>query len=306
MSKPRRPQRKVTGIILLDKPLACSSNQALLRVRSLYQAEKAGHTGSLDPLATGLLPVCLGQATKLCGYLLDSDKRYLATAKLGERTRTGDAEGEVIARSDASQVTRDQLEAVLPKFLGTIHQVPPMYSALQQGGVRLYALAREGIEVPREAREITIHALRLVSFDGGQFQLDVRCSKGTYIRTLIEDIAAAFGQCAHLIALRRTEVSPFHAQSMVTLDELEKASIQGLSALDALLQPALTACAGWPQVTVTPSQAHHLSRGQAIRVEGNLSPELTVVKGQDSQLLCLAVTNREGLLAPKRWLVDEA
>lgn len=304
MSKPRRPKRKVTGIVLLDKPLGCSSNQALLRVRSLYQAEKAGHTGSLDPLATGLLPICLGQATKLCGYLLDSDKRYLATAKLGEQTRTGDVEGEVIARSDAMRITQTDLEAALPKFLGAILQVPPMYSALQQGGVRLYALAREGIEVAREAREITIHALHIVSFGEGQFQLDVRCSKGTYIRTLIEDIAAALGQCAHLIALRRTEVSPFQSQTMLTLDELERVSNQGLPALDALLQPALTAFAGWPQVTVDEAQVRQLSHGQAIRVEGHFGPELIAVKGPDDQLRCLAVLTQEGLLTPKRWLGD--
>jgi tRNA pseudouridine55 synthase len=290
--------------VLLDKPLGCSSNQALLRVRSLYQAEKAGHTGSLDPLATGLLPICLGQATKLCAYLLDSDKRYLATAKLGERTRTGDAEGDVIARSDATGVSRSDLEAVLPRFLGDIRQVPPMYSALQQGGVRLYALAREGIEVERKAREITIHALTVVSFDEGQFQLDVRCSKGTYIRTLIEDIASALDQCAHLIALRRTEVSPFQSHSMLTLDELERVSNQGLLALDELLQPGLSAFVGRPQVSVDEAQVHQLSHGQAIRVEGHFGAELIAVKGAGGQLCCLAQINQEGLLTPKRWLGD--
>jgi tRNA pseudouridine55 synthase len=305
MSKPRRPKRKVSGIVLLDKPLGCSSNQALLRVRSLYQADKAGHTGSLDPLATGLLPICLGQATKLCGYLLDSDKCYLATVKLGEQTRTGDVEGDVIARSDAALVTQGDIEAVLPKFLGVIQQIPPMYSALQQGGVRLYALAREGIEVAREARAVTIHSLQLSSFSAGQFQLDVRCSKGTYIRTLVEDIAKAVGQCAHLVALRRTGVSPFQAPLMLTLDRLEQAARQGIPDLDALLLPSLAAFTDWPQLTVSDVQAHQLSRGQAVRVEGNLGTELIAVKRLDGQLCCLAAINSAGLLAPKRWLADE-
>lgn len=302
MSKPRRPKRKITGILLLDKPLGCSSNQALLRVRSLYQAEKAGHTGSLDPLATGLLPICLGQATKLCGYLLDSDKRYLATAKLGEKTRTGDAEGEVIAHSDATTVTQAKLETILPKFLGTIQQVPPMYSALKQDGLRLYTLAREGIEVVREPREVTIHALNLVNFSQGQFQLDVRCSKGTYIRTLAEDIAAALGQCAHLVALRRVEVSPFSQPRMVTLDELEEAAKQGLPTLDGLLNPTLAAFAHWPQVTVDEQQAHSLLRGQAVRIPHVLDTEWFAVKDSAGQMLCIAQMDPNGALAPKRWL----
>ena len=304
MSKPRRPKRKVTGILLLDKPLGCSSNQALLRVRSLYQAEKAGHTGSLDPLATGLLPICLGQATKLCGYLLDSDKSYLATVKMGEKTCTGDAEGEVIARSDAMTVTQAQIEAVLPKFLGRIQQVPPMYSAIQQGGVRLYALAREGIEVERKPREITIHALNLLSFGQAQFQLEVRCSKGTYIRTLVEDIAEALGQFAYLTALRRTEVSPFHRPTMVTLDHVEESSKQGLLALDGLLNPTLTAFSQWPQVVVDEQQAHALLRGQAVRIPHVLGAEWLAVKDSAGQMLCIAQMDSSGALAPKRWLAD--
>lgn len=306
MSKPRRPKRKVTGILLLDKPLGCSSNQALQRVRNLYQAEKAGHTGSLDPLASGLLPICLGQATKICGYLLDSDKRYLATARLGEKTRTGDAEGEVVAHSDATVVTQAQLEAILPKFLGVIQQVPPMYSALKQDGLRLYALAREGIEVVREPRAVTIHSLNLTSFSQAQFQLDVRCSKGTYIRTLVEDIAAALGQCAHVAALRRTEVSPFIQPSMVTLDELEATARQGLPALDELLAPTLTAFAHWPQVIVDEQQSRFLLRGQAVKIPQVSGVEWVAVKDLAGQMLCIAQIDASGALAPKRWLADEA
>lgn len=304
MSKPRRPKRTVSGILLLDKPLGCSSNQALQRVRSLYQAEKAGHTGSLDPLATGLLPICLGQATKLCGYLLDSDKRYLATAKLGEQTRTGDAEGEVVARSNAIAVTQAQLEAALPKFLGTIQQVPPMYSALKQDGLRLYALAREGIEVVREPRAVTLHELKLVCFGDGFFQLEVHCSKGTYIRTLIEDIAAAMGQCAHLTALRRTEVAPFSKPPMVSLDELEQTAKEGLPALDALLCPILTAFSHWPQLTVDTAQAQALSRGCALSLSGAPQPGRYAVKDEVGAMICVAQMDESGVLAPKRWLRD--
>lgn len=304
MSKPRRPKRKVSGILLLDKPLGFSSNQALQRVRGLYQAEKAGHTGSLDPLATGLLPICFGQATKLCGYLLESDKRYLATARLGEKTRTADAEGEVIARSDPALSRRADLEAVLPRFLGSIRQVPPMYSALKHQGQRLYELAREGLEIPREPREVTIHGLELKDYSAGGFVLDVRCSKGTYVRTLVEDIAAAIGQYAHLTGLRRLEVAPFREPVMVTMTEVEAAAERGLEALDALLIPAAAAFADWPQVTVDADRAHFLSRGQAVRVAG--APRMGLLAAMDQQggVLCVAQINEDGLVAPKRWLAD--
>ncbi|MGH8431877.1 MAG: tRNA pseudouridine(55) synthase TruB, partial [Solimonas sp.] len=222
-SRPRIPRRAVNGILLFDKPRGFSSNDALQRVKRLFRAEKAGHTGNLDPLATGLLPICFGQATKLCGHLLDSDKRYLARVKPGEKTTTGDTEGEVIQRSDAGLLSREALEAVLPAFTGTIRQVPPMYSALKHQGQRLYELAREGVEVERQPREVAIHELRLTAFEPGGFELDVRCSKGTYIRTLAEDLAAALGQCAHLVALRRTEVAPFEG-AIRTWEDLQAAA----------------------------------------------------------------------------------
>ncbi|MGH8456021.1 MAG: tRNA pseudouridine(55) synthase TruB [Stenotrophobium sp.] len=304
MSKLRRPKRKVSGILLLDKPAGFTSNQALQRVRGLYQAEKAGHTGSLDPLATGLLPVCLGQATKLCGYLLDSDKRYLATAKLGVKTRTADADGEVVSHSDPASVTQAMLEAVLPQFTGAIRQIPPMYSALKQQGRRLYELAREGLEVERAPRDVVIHALELIAFDDGQFQIDVRCSKGTYVRTLAEDIAAAIGQCAHLTALRRLEVTPFRAPRLVLPEQLEAAAGQGFEALDALLIPSAAAFADWPSVTVDEERAHYLLRGQAVRVAGAPREGLLAVLDSVGSLLCIAQMNEDGMVAPKRWLAD--
>lgn len=305
MSKPRRPKRVVSGILLLDKPLGCSSNQALQRVRSLYQAEKAGHTGSLDPLATGMLPICLGQATKLCGYLLDSDKRYTASVRFGERTATGDAEGAVVQRSDASGLTAKQIEAVLPRFVGPIQQVPPMYSALKHEGQRLYALAREGVEIEREPRTVTIHDLRLLRFENGCAELDVRCSKGTYVRTLAEDIAAAIGQCAHLAALRRTAVSPF-SQAMLTLDALEAAARDGgEAALDRLLLPTASGLAHWPSLSVGADQAAALRHGRTVRWPQPLPAGEWAVHDAAGRLLCIAEGDGRGGLVSRRWLLDD-
>jgi len=299
--RPRIPRRAVNGILLFDKPRGFSSNDALQRVKRLFRADKAGHTGNLDPLATGMLPICFGQATKLCGHLLDSDKRYLARVRVGERTATGDREGEVVQRSDASLLTRDALEQVLPAYTGTIRQVPPMYSALKHQGQRLYALAREGVEVERQAREVTIHALQLTDWAPGEFELDVRCSKGTYIRTLAEDIAAALGQCAHLIALRRTEVSPFEG-ALRTWEDLETAAGQGESALDACLLDPAAAVRDWPQVRLDPDRAHYMARGQAVRIAATPPAGRVAVLDQAGRLIGLAEIDADGMVAPKRWM----
>lgn len=301
MIKTRVPRRAVDGILLLDKPLGWSSNDALQKVRRLFRAEKGGHTGSLDPLATGLLPLCFGQATKLCGHLLDSDKRYLARVKLGEKTATGDAEGEVIARSDATTVTRAALAAALPAFTGVISQVPPMYSAVKHQGRRLYELAREGTEVERAPREVTIHGLALGSFEDGVFELDIRCSKGTYVRTLAEDLAAALGQVAHLVGLRRIEVAPFQGE-MVTLEMLLAAAEQGEDRLDAFLQDAVVAVADWPQVRVEADRSHYLAHGQPVRVVGAPRSGRVAVLSLEGRLLGLAEMNPDGLVAPRRWM----
>ncbi len=287
--------------MLLDKPLGVSSNQALQQVKRLFNAEKAGHTGSLDPLATGMLPLCFGQATKLCGYLLESDKRYVARVRFGEKTATGDAEGEVIARSDGSALTRVALEAVIPRFLGEIEQVPPMYSALKREGRPLYELAREGVEVERAARKVTIYALHLAEFGDGCCEINVSCSKGTYIRTLVEDLAAAAGQQAHLAALRRTHVQPFDGHPMVTLEQLEAAQSHGPEALDACLLPPLIALQNWPQVSVDADRAHYLSRGQAVHVPGSGSGAVAVVD-PENRLLAIGEADGTGMVAPRRWL----
>jgi tRNA pseudouridine55 synthase len=298
----KHPSRAVDGILLLDKPLGLSSNAALQQVRRLYQAAKAGHTGSLDPLATGLLPICLGQATKLSGFLLEADKRYRVRAAVGACTATGDAEGEITRRSDPAGLTRTALAAALPQFTGAILQRPPMYSALKHAGERLYRLARQGQEVEREARPVRILELQLLEFGAGFFELDVRCSKGTYIRTLVEDLAAAAGHCAHVASLRRVEAGPFAEPAMVDETALQAAAARGLTALDGLLLAPLAGLAGWPRVTVDPTQAQSLARGQAVQLAGGLPPGRVAVTDHRPGLLGIAEVDAGGRLSPRRWL----
>lgn len=303
----RAAWRDISGILLLDKPLGLSSNQALQQARRLYAAEKAGHTGSLDPLATGMLPLCFGQATKVSAFLLDSDKRYVATVRVGERTTTGDAEGAVVERTDAAGLTREALEAQLPKFTGPIWQVPPMYSALKHEGRRLYELARAGTEVERAARAVTILELRLIRFEPGEIELDLRCSKGTYVRTLAEDLAAAVGQCAHLVGLRRLDIAPFGGARMYTLEQLEQqAAAGGAPALDAMLLAPAAALVRWPQLRVTPAQARLLARGQALQVDGAPASGTLAVLDETGELLGVAAIDGGGRVAPRRWLAGSA
>ena len=296
----KRITRPVDGILLLDKPLGVSSNTALQMVKRIYQAQKAGHTGSLDPLATGLLPICLGEATKLSGFLLDGDKRYRARARLGVKTSTGDSEGEVVAHSDPSNVDWSALEAVFPTFIGERLQVPPMFSALKHQGRRLYELARAGREVERSARAIRIYELKLLGFADGEFEIEVACSKGTYIRTLVEDIAAVVQQCAHVTALRRIAAEPFRQPAMVTLEQLDTCA--DAAERDALLLPPAAAVASLPQVRVDGDLAFYLGRGQAVQA-GRL-PEQGAIAVLDltGRLLGIASRNQDGMLAPTRWL----
>ena len=296
----KRATRDVSGILLLDKPAGLSSNAALQRVRRLYDADKAGHTGSLDPLATGLLPICLGRATRLSGYLLDADKRYRVRAAVGTCTATADAEGQPVRHSDASKLTRPALEAVLQTFLGETLQRPPMYSALKHQVRRLYELARQGLEVEREARTVHIARLELTGFGAGFFELDVRCSKGTYIRSLVEDLAAAVGQCAHVAALRRLEAGPFREADMVTASCLEETAEQGSAALDALLRDPLAGLQGWPQIEVDSDQARRLAQGQAVAL-GAVPGRAAVVDAR-RRLLGIGEVDSAGVLAPRRWL----
>ena len=250
------------GILLLDKPRGLSSNAAVQKVRRAFGREKAGHTGSLDPLATGMLPICLGEATKVAGYLLEGDKEYLFTARFGQRTATGDTEGEVVETAAVPDDLAGALTAAIPKFLGPIKQVPPMYSALKRDGQPLYRLARQGIEVEREARPVTIRELVLLGVGGDEARLRVRCSKGTYVRTLAEDLAASMGSCAHLTALRRSAVAPFPPGQLVTLEQVETA---------AATVPLLAPDAALPQLPVVEldrNLATRVRQGQRVPAEG--------------------------------------
>lgn len=252
------------GVVLLDKPVGLSSNVALQKVRRIFGASKAGHTGSLDPLASGLLPICLGQATRFSGYLLDAAKGYRVTGRLGTRTATGDVEGEVVETCPWTQLGRADVEAALLPFRGRVSQVPPMYSALKQGGERLYRKARRGEVVEREAREIDIYQLQLTSWEPPDFSLDVECSKGTYVRTLVEDVARAAGSCAHVTALRRYRAGPFDEQKMHTLEALQRLADAGPAALAAVLLPSDTALEGLPAVQLAEQDAARLQQGQPV------------------------------------------
>ena len=281
VQRPRILRRAVHGVLLLDKPLGLSSNEALQKAKRLFRAEKAGHTGTLDPLATGLLPLCFGAATKFSQISLDADKRYLATLKLGVTTTTGDAEGDVLDRRDVA-VTRAQLEAACARFTGPITQVPPMHSALKRDGRPLYEYARAGIEVEREARSITIHGIELVEWLDDQLTIDVRCSKGTYIRTLAEDIGEALGCGAHLGALRRTASGPLSITAACTLDQL--AAMSESERDDKLLQ-ADTLLADWPVVRLDDEGAGRFLSGVRRRMPLADTPRVRVYGPQPKAFL---------------------
>ncbi len=259
-----RMRRPVHGILLLDKPAGFSSNAALQRVKRLFAAQKAGHTGSLDPIATGMLPVCLGYATRLSQFLLDAPKGYEMTFRVGVATDTGDTEGSIVSHGPHGPDILSRIEDILPRFIGEITQIPPMYSALRHQGVRLYDLARKGIVVERKERAITIHALQLLAVEGADMTIAVQCSKGTYVRTLIEDIARTAGTCAHVVALRRTAVGPYRADAMITMPRIEEAAAGGSQALDVLLLPADSAVGNWPAVGLSKEMAFYVGQGQPI------------------------------------------
>lgn len=262
MNAPRRPpRRKVDGVLLLDKPLGISSNAALQQARRLFNAAKAGHTGTLDPLATGLLPLCFGEATKFAGELLDADKAYCATVQLGVVTDTADAEGRVL---ETRPVSADEamVRALLPRFMGLQQQVPPMYSALKRDGTPLYELARQGIEVVRAPRAVTIHSLEFLAWSGDRFELAVACSKGTYVRTLAADIGQALGCGAHLAALRRTRVGMLDVANAITLESIDNTPA---ASRDELLMPPDALLADLPAVFLTELDVARLLLGQSIR-----------------------------------------
>lgn len=296
------PRSQVDGVLLLDKPTGLTSNAAIQRVKRLFNATKAGHVGTLDPLASGLLPVCLGEATKFSTDTFSADKSYAADVLLGVTTTTGDTEGEVTSRQ-AVAVTRDQLDTVLSRFTGTLQQIPPMYSALKRDGKPLYAYARAGETVERVPRSITIYAIELLDFAADQFRIDVRCSKGTYIRVLAEDIGAALGCGATLAALRRTSVGAFGLQHAVALAELE-----GLSDAQrpGKLMPVDCLVSGLPAIELPAEALARIRQGQVaqVGVHAGGTPGLARMYGPDGRFVGLGELQADGGLQPKRLLAS--
>lgn len=298
----KRIRRPIDGILLFDKPQGMSSNQALQRVKYLYNAEKAGHTGSLDPLATGLLPICLGEATKYSQHLLEANKVYRTRMRLGQKTSTADAEGEIIEERPVPHFDQATIDAVLAKFTGTIQQIPSMYSALKKDGKPLYELARQGIEVAREPRTIHIYRLQLLAVEPLYWELEVACSKGTYIRNLVEDMGEMLGCGAHVSELRRLASGCFSLDEQLTLDYLQQVTEQGYQALDALLLPAWAAIADKPKVTLTETTTYYLLHGNPVRVNQLPEDEDVLIFDDQQRFLGLGYMNDDGLLAPKRLL----
>lgn len=298
-------RKKINGILLLDKPIGFTSNQALQRVKHLFQAKKAGHTGSLDPIATGMLPICFGEATKFSQFLLESDKSYTVTAKLGVTTTTGDSEGDVVTEKPVD-VTLDGVNAVVSQFVGEIEQTPPMYSAVKHNGQPLYKLARKGIEVERKSRRITIFSITEVELNQDELTLTVHCSKGTYIRTLVEDIANQLGCGAHVIALRRLMVSPYQEGVMYSLPTLEKiVETKGVDALQSLLLPVETSVSIFPAVKISTSAAFYLRMGQPVRASLELGAPLVRLFSEDASFLGVGEATGDGRVKPHRLLATQ-
>jgi len=297
--------RNVDGILLLDKPEGLSSNAALQSLRRLFNARKAGHTGSLDPLASGLLPICLGQATKVCGLLLGSNKTYRVTIILGDRTVTGDREGAVIEQLPVPVLDARTIRRVAESFLGESEQVPPMYSALKHQGERLYSLARKGIEVKRPARRIVVHRMELKGVEDRQLHFEIECSKGTYIRSLAEDFARACGTLGHVGSLCRLSLGPFVLPTMHALADLERLAANP-AALEALLLPVDAALPGMPVVRLGRTESACVLQGQAVSVAGPNAARVRMY-GESGQFLGTGRMTPEGLrLAPERIMVDIA
>jgi tRNA pseudouridine55 synthase len=299
----RKPKgfRDVDGILLLDKPTGISSNRALQNARFLFKANKAGHTGSLDPLASGMLPICFGEATKFSNYLLDASKSYRALCQLGITTSTGDAEGEITSECSV-KVDAQDIQRVLSQFIGKVDQIPPMYSAVKHKGQRLYKLARKGQEVERTPRQIEIYSLEMIDFDNNAFEIDVHCSKGTYIRTLAEDIGKAIGCGAFLARLERTGVQPFGQKNCYSLDALRAISEQGLDSLDRCLLPVNSALVDLPEITVDTMTADYLRQGQAVQLkQAPLSGLLSLI-AENGQFIGIGRVDSDGRISPKRLM----
>lgn len=311
MSRPRRRGRDVHGVLLLDKPGGLSSNDALQKVKRLYNANRAGHTGALDPLATGMLPICLGEATKFSQYLLDSDKRYRVIARLGQRTDTSDADGNIVEERPVT-FSAQELESALESFRGETQQVPTMFSALKYQGKPLYEYARQGIVVPREARPITVYELLFIRHEGLELELEVHCSKGTYIRTIIDDLGEKLGCGAHVSYLRRLAVSKYPVERMVTLEQLtalraqaDEEAVDLSVVLDPLLMPMDSPASDFPVVNIPPVTAGYFKNGQPVRVaDVPLHGLVRVTEGDEQKFIGMGEIDDEGRVAPRRLVVE--
>ena len=303
MSRPRKKGRDIHGVFLLDKPQGMSSNDILQKVKRIFQANKAGHTGALDPLATGMLPICLGEATKFSQFLLDSDKRYQVTAKLGERTDTSDAEGQVV-ETKVVNVTESDIQQALAQFRGDILQVPTMFSALKYQGKPLYEYARAGITVEREARPITIFELKFIAYEAPFLTLEVHCSKGTYIRTLVDDLGEVLGCGAHVTVLRRLAVADYPIAAMMSYADLQNmAENQPLEALDKLLLPMDTAVSNLPKINLNEQQTKAVGFGQRVKFE-NVEQMYGLVRlfSNTAQFLGVAEITADDVIRPNRMV----
>ncbi|HHQ4309773.1 TPA: tRNA pseudouridine(55) synthase TruB [Serratia fonticola] len=311
MSRPRRRGRDIHGVLLLDKPQGLSSNDALQKVKRIYNANRAGHTGALDPLATGMLPICLGEATKFSQYLLDSDKRYRVIARLGQRTDTSDADGQIVQERPVN-FTQAQLDTALDTFRGNIQQVPSMYSALKYQGKKLYEYARQGIEVPREARSITVYELQFIRWEGDELELEIHCSKGTYIRTITDDLGELLGCGAHVIYLRRLQVAKYPIARMITLEQLnalveqaQEQSIAPSELLDPLLMPMDSPAEDFPEVNLLPAVAGYVKQGQPVQVAGAPASGLVrITEGEERKFIGIGEIADDGRVAPRRLVVE--
>ena len=302
----RRRGRPIDGILILDKPPGMTSNGALQRAKRLFNAAKAGHTGSLDPLATGVLPLCFGEATKFSQYVLDADKAYLSTVVLGVGTDTLDAEGSEVARADAAAISAAGVANAIEGLTGEIEQTPPMYSAIKRDGQPLYKLARQGIEVERKTRIVTIHEFTLEAFRPGscaEVDIAVRCTKGTYIRTLAESLGAALGVPAHVKTLRRSVAGPYALAQSVRLEALEALAEAGVEELDAQLLPMDGPLAGLPAVTLVESASYYLKQGQPVLVPNGPRDGMVRAYGGDGLFLGIGEMLDDGRLAPRRLVV---
>jgi tRNA pseudouridine55 synthase len=289
----------VDGVLLLDKSVGLTSNEALQAAKRLLNACKAGHTGSLDPIATGLLPLCFGEATKLTQFLLDADKRYWTVFRLGASTDTYDSEGRITATRPVT-ATRAAIERELRRFLGEIEQVPPMYSAIKHAGEALYRLARAGVEIERAPRLVRIHEIRLLEFAGDSLTLEIACSKGTYIRSLAHDLGESLGCGAHVVQLRRLAVGETRIEQAVTLEQLQ--ALPGPRERRALLQPADSVLGAVPDVHLTPLAAHYLRQGQAVTARHNRAPGWVRLYEGESRFLGMGEILDDGRVAPRRLL----